>query len=112
VPATPANPIASMGDSRFACVLQGGGVYVSSGIVTITSSSIYGNGADYVRAHVQKFTSPPHVGDSHFARCLQGGGVYVRSGTVSIVKSKVYSNTVYAVRAHVLKFASPQWENC
>jgi hypothetical protein len=33
--------------------LQGGGVYVSSGTVTITSSSIYGNTADFVRAHVQ-----------------------------------------------------------
>ena len=47
-----------MGDSRFACCLQGGGVYVGSGTVTITSSSIYGNTAYYVRAHVQKFPSP------------------------------------------------------
>jgi len=38
--------------------LQGGGVYVSYGTVTITSSSIYGNRAGYVRAHVQKFPSP------------------------------------------------------
>ena len=101
-----------MGDLRLARCLQGGGVYVSSGMVTITSSSIYGNEADYVRAHVQKFTSPPHVGDSHFARCLQGGGVYVRSGTVSIVKSQIYSNTGFYVRARLQKFASPQWENC
>ncbi len=51
-------PIAPMGDSRFAHYLQGGGVYVSSGTVTITSSSIYGNTASYVvRAHVQKFPS-------------------------------------------------------
>ncbi len=35
--------------------LQGGGVYVSSGTVTITSSSIYGNKASNVRAHAQKF---------------------------------------------------------
>ena len=60
VPVTPAKVpiVAPMGDSRFACCLQGGGVYVGSGTVTITSSSIYGNTASYVRAHVQKFPSP------------------------------------------------------
>jgi hypothetical protein len=47
-----------MGDSRFARCLQGGGVYVSSGTVTITSSSIYGNTAYSVRAHPQKFPMP------------------------------------------------------
>ena len=52
-------PIAPMGDSRVACCLQGGGVYVSSGTVTITSSSITGNTASGdVRAHVQNFPSP------------------------------------------------------
>ena len=51
-------PLARMGDSRVACCLQGGGVYVSSGTFTITSSSIYGNTASYVRAHVQSFPSP------------------------------------------------------
>jgi hypothetical protein len=53
------NPIAPMGDSYFAHCLQGGGVYVSSGTVTITSSSITGNTANYVRVHVQKLPSPP-----------------------------------------------------
>ena len=48
-----------MGDSRVACCLQGGGVYVSSGTVTITSSSIYGNTAKGVRAHIYYFPSPP-----------------------------------------------------
>ena len=58
VPVTPAKvPIAPMGNSRFARCLQGGGVYVSSGTVTITSSSIYGNTAYYVCAHLQKFPS-------------------------------------------------------
>jgi hypothetical protein len=52
-------PIAPMGDSRFDPCLQGGGVYVSSGTVTIRSSSIYGNTAGKVRAHVQKFPLPP-----------------------------------------------------
>jgi len=51
-------PIAPLGDSRFAPCLQGGGVYVFSGTITITSSSIYGNSAFRVRAHVQKFPLP------------------------------------------------------
>jgi len=45
-----------MGDSRFACCLQGGGVFVGDGSVTIDSCTISGNAA--VRAHVQKFASP------------------------------------------------------
>jgi len=50
--------IALMGDSRFACCLQGGGVYVYGGTVTISSCTISGNTAS-VRAHLQKFPSPP-----------------------------------------------------
>jgi hypothetical protein len=38
--------------------LQGGGVYVSSGTVTIMSSSILANTAWQVRDQVQKFPSP------------------------------------------------------
>ncbi|KOO25133.1 insulin-degrading enzyme [Chrysochromulina tobinii] len=49
-------------------VQGGGGVYVYSGTVTITSSSIYGNTADY------------------------GGGVYVSYGTVTITSSSIYGN--------------------
>jgi hypothetical protein len=52
--------IAPMGDSCFACCLQAGGVYVRGSTVTITSSSIYGNTAVWVRAHLQEFLiSPP-----------------------------------------------------
>jgi hypothetical protein len=48
-----------MGDSHVACCLQGGGVYIDhSGRVTITSSSIYGNTANVVRAHIYNFPSP------------------------------------------------------
>jgi len=47
-------PNAPMGNSRFARCLQGGGVLVYSGTVMITSSSIYGNTAGTVRAHLQK----------------------------------------------------------
>jgi hypothetical protein len=41
-----------------ACCFQGSGVYVRGGTVTISSCTISGNSADYVRAHVQKFPSP------------------------------------------------------
>ncbi len=55
-------PIAPMGDSRFACCLQGGGVYVGGdvggGTVSIVNSRIYSNTAPNVRAHPQKFPLP------------------------------------------------------
>jgi hypothetical protein len=61
-----------------ACCLQGGGVYVDSGTVTMTSSSIHGNTAGYVRAHVQKFPLPPHgkiadALDSRLLKCERSG---------------------------------------
>ena len=53
-------PIAPMGFSHVLHVCsQGGGVFVQSGTVTISSSTIDGgNTATYVRAHVQNFPSP------------------------------------------------------
>jgi hypothetical protein len=51
-------PIAPMGDSRFARCLQGGGVAVVGGSVSIVNSQIYSNTASYVRAHLQKFPLP------------------------------------------------------
>jgi hypothetical protein len=50
-------PIAPMGDSRFARCLQGGGVAVLGGTVTISSCTISGT-AYSVRAHPQKFPMP------------------------------------------------------
>jgi hypothetical protein len=47
-----------MGDSCFAFCLQGGGVYVGGGTVTISSCTISENKADYVHAHAQKFPLP------------------------------------------------------
>jgi hypothetical protein len=47
-----------MGDSRFARCLQGGGVAVVGGSVSIVNSQIYSNTASYVRAHLQKFPLP------------------------------------------------------
>jgi hypothetical protein len=40
---------APMGDSRFARCLQGGGVYVYGGTVSIVNSQIYSNAATWVR---------------------------------------------------------------
>ena len=80
-------PIALVRDSPSALCLQGGGVYVQSGIVTISSSSIYENTA-----------------------WQGGGGVYVnlqQGGTVSIVNCRVYSNQAQYVRAsHAFKTPS------
>ena len=59
----------------------GGGVLVTQGTVTITSSSIYGNTA----------------GNSWGICCYDGngwgGGVYVEGGTVMIMSSSIYGNT-------------------
>ena len=99
-----------MGDSRFARCLQGGGVIVIQGTVSIVNSQIYSNTAGDVRAHLQHFPSPPW--EIHDLRVvLQGGGVFVLTGTVSIVNSQVYSNQARNVRAHAQKFPSPQWED-
>ena len=50
----PNYPNAPMGDSRFARCLQGGGVYVGVGtVVAISSCTISGNTATYVRTHAQ-----------------------------------------------------------
>ena len=68
VPQRPCHfPIAPMGDSRFARCLQGGGVAVVGGSVSIVNSQIYSNTvnsqiysntAPYVRAHLQNFPLP------------------------------------------------------
>ena len=98
-----------MGDSRFARCLQGGGVEVLGGTVSIVNSQIYSNTAGDVRAHLQHFPSPPW--EIHDLRVvLQGGGVHAYTGTVSIINSQVYSNQATNVRAHAQKCPSPRWE--
>jgi hypothetical protein len=51
--------IAPIGDSRVARCLQGGGVVVIGGSVTIDSCTIAGNTAYMVRAQAPNFPSPP-----------------------------------------------------
>ena len=105
-------PIAPMGDSRFARCLQGGGIHVTGGTVSIVNSQIYSNTATFVRAHVQKFPSPRWDFHMFRALCSQGGGVDVQGGTVAISSSTISGNTAVSVRAHLQKFPSPRWENC
>ena len=81
--------------------LQGGGVAVLGGTVTFSSCTITGNTADNVRAHPQKFPSPPWE-RLMFCSFLQGGGVYVSSGTVTMTSCSITGNTASgSVRAHV-----------
>jgi len=76
--------------------------------VTISSCTINGNTAGYVRAlTLLKVPIAPML-DSRFARCLQGGGFYDWDGTVSIVNSQIYSNTAPDVRTFRY-FPSPPW---
>jgi hypothetical protein len=92
-------PIALMLDSRFARCLQGGGVVVFEGTVAISSCTISGNHARFVRARTLESSHRPH-GDSRFSRCLQGGGVHVNRGSVTITSSSIYGNAADSVRAH------------
>jgi hypothetical protein len=90
--------------------LQGGGVLIGSGTVTLSSCTITGNAAYYVRAHAQKWIAPN--GRLTFARCLQGGGVFVVNGaTVTLLSCTISRNEALPVRAHLQKFPSPRWEN-
>eukprot|EP00900_Chrysochromulina_parva_P023401 jgi/Chrpa1/5695/Chrysochromulina_OHIO_Genome00012547-RA len=101
-------------------VLQGGGIIVK-GAVTILST-ISGNTAPNVLAHVQKFPSPDGkmadvLAPTHACATanalvnyrLCGGGVIVIQGTVSIVNSQIHSNTAGDVRAHLQHFPSPPY---
>jgi hypothetical protein len=61
-----------MGGSRLFCsFLQGGGVTVFGGTVAISSCTISGNSAGEVRAHAQKFPSPPWETHVHSFVCRE-----------------------------------------
>jgi hypothetical protein len=74
VRATETLNIAPMGNPYLAPYLQGGGVFVNSGTVSIVNSQVYSNRASpYVRAHAQEFPSPQW--DTHvllFVRLIAG----------------------------------------
>eukprot|EP00900_Chrysochromulina_parva_P017016 jgi/Chrpa1/25315/Chrysochromulina_OHIO_Genome00010662-RA len=94
---------------------RGGGVYVFSGTITITSSSIYGNTAfrgGGVSVYggtvaISSCTISGHTG----VRTDQGGGVYVLAGhvagTVTISSCTISGNSAGTVRTHAQKFPSP-----
>jgi hypothetical protein len=83
----------------------GGGVYVTSGTITITSSSIYensvqstygGGGGVYVYSGDVSIINSQIYSNSAPApeyRWCSGAGVYVFSGTVTITSSSIYGNT-------------------
>jgi hypothetical protein len=74
----------------------GGGVFVSSGTVTITSSSIYGNVANNNGGGVGVVGGTVTITSSWiYGNTVNdwGGGVYASSGTVTITSSSIYGNT-------------------
>ena len=92
----------------FCSFFQGGGVYVYSGTVTMTSCSITGNtAAGAVRAHVHNFPLPRWDFHMFCALCLQGGGVYISSGTVTFSYCTITGNSAGYVRDHAQKFHRP-----
>ena len=91
--------------------LQGGGVFVGGGTVSIVNSQIYSNTAPNVRAHLQKFPSPRCGMFTVFALlCLQAGGVFINSGTVTLSSCTITGNTASSVRAQAQNLPSPRWE--
>ena len=108
VPQRPCNFQSPPCETHVSRCLQGGGVYVQGGIVTLSSCTISGNTANNVRARLQKFPSPPC--ETHVARCLQGGGVFVNGGTVTLSSCTISGNTADNVRAHLRKFPWPPWK--
>ncbi len=78
--------------------------------MSIVNSQIYSNTASYVRAHLQKFPSPPwKLLLTCFALCLQGGGVFVQIATVTISSCTISGNTARSyVRVHAQEYPLPQ----
>jgi hypothetical protein len=88
-----------IGDSRFAFCLQGGGVYVRGGTVTISSCAITGNTAIIVRAHAQNFSSP------RWESCRRA----CPRLTLALLQT-LRSTTAGACCRDLENFASPHWE--
>ncbi len=100
----PSPPHGRLGDSRFARCLQGGGVFVRRGTVTISSCTISGNQAS-VRAHVLKFPSSRWDTMGKLLTCLP---------RLSLAKLRILRSTTELCTCHrdLENFPSPQWGNC
>jgi hypothetical protein len=82
-----------------ALCLQGGGVFINSGIVTISWSTISGNTADYVRAHAPEFPMAPM------------GRLLTRLLCFSLAQLRTLRSTTAGECCRDLpKFPSPSWE--
>jgi hypothetical protein len=95
-------PICPMGDSSFARCLQGGGVAVFGGTVSIVNSQIYSNTAPLgAGVYVASSTSVPAVtitsslitGNTANSASSGGGGVIVSGGRVAISSCTISGNT-------------------
>ena len=84
-----------------ALCFQGGGVYVSGGTVTFSSCTITGNTAGYVRAHAQKFPSPPWENCSRACFDSRLRNCDGRFGQLKQVRT-----------AETLKVPIARWEDC
>jgi len=130
-----------MGDSRFARCLQGGGVAVYGSTVTISSCTISGNTAGYVRAVMFEI---PHRPDGKIADALASTLACTTAADALVNYSLLYvpqascdfpiapmgelltrlprltlaplqtlrSTTVGTCRRDLEKFPSPRWESC
>jgi hypothetical protein len=97
-------PIAPMGDSRVAHCLQGGGVYVRGGTVSIVNSQIYSNTASLVRAsHACKFPIAP------MGKCLIDMSISILFVYYGCCLELPGSSTCYLC-LKLQKFPSPPWE--
>ena len=96
-----------MGDSRFARCLQGGGVLVQGGTVSIVNSQIYSNAASYgggvvVGGGTVTISSCTISGNTAGYNPEVGGGVYVTGGTVTLSSCTISGNTANAVRCALI----------
>ena len=110
-------PIAPMGFSHVLHLcLQGGGVWVSSGSVSFSSSTITGNSAGSVRAHAQKFPSPRWENccraclDSRLNNCERFGQLQsVRAETFKSSHRPDGIFTCFALVLAGLRCLCPEW---
>jgi hypothetical protein len=87
------------GNSRFARCLQGGGVFVNGGTVTISSCTISGNTATWVRAHVQSSHRPDGNIADVLARLSNVHNCRRRTGQLQYVRAAETCNS-----------PSPSWD--
>jgi hypothetical protein len=107
-------PIAPMGDSRFARCLQGGGVYVGGGTVSIVNSQIYSNTANGNQQSVRATETLPIShrpnGKLTFCSLLAGRWCLCRGWhSDHLIVHHQWEHSWLGARSSS-KFPMPQWE--